>query len=186
MSFHIVKRDNCPLWQKALLYVAAIAIALLLGAVVLLAIDVNPIAYYTRMFTMGTIGNKIAYKVYINYLKEFVPLALTSVALSLAFKMKFWNIGGEGQFILGAIAASAVAISLGETLPSVAVLALCDKIMVLCHGKVMGVVHAHKTTKEELGLMMTGAKDLVYKYEDKPAGIARDTRFGEQEDREEA
>jgi len=37
------------------------------------------------MFTMGTVGNKIAYKVWINYLKEFVPLALTSVALSLAF-----------------------------------------------------------------------------------------------------
>ena len=65
-------------------------------------------------------------------------------------------------------------------------LALCDKIMVLCHGKVMGVVHAHKTTKEELGLMMTGAKDLVYKYEDKPAGIAKDTRFGEQTTEEEA
>ena len=58
-------------------------------------------------------------------------------------------------------------------------LALCDKIMVLCHGKVMGVVHAHKTTKEELGLMMTGALDLTYKYEDKPAGFAKDTRFGE-------
>ena len=65
-------------------------------------------------------------------------------------------------------------------------LALCDKIMVLCHGKVMGVVHAHKTTKEELGLMMTGARDLVYKYEDKPAGIAKDTRFGEQSGEEEA
>ena len=64
-------------------------------------------------------------------------------------------------------------------------IALCDKIMVLCHGKVMGVVHAHKTTKEELGLMMTGALDLTYKYEDKPAGIARDTRFGEQDDTEE-
>ena len=61
-------------------------------------------------------------------------------------------------------------------------LALCDKIMVLCHGKVMGVVHAHKTTKEELGLMMTGALDLVYKYEDKPAGFAKDTRFGEKEE----
>ena len=60
-------------------------------------------------------------------------------------------------------------------------IALCDKIMVLCHGKVMGVVHAHKTTKEELGLMMTGALDLVNKYEDKPAGIAKDTRFGEAE-----
>jgi len=64
-------------------------------------------------------------------------------------------------------------------------IALCDKIMVLCHGRVMGVVHAHKTTKEELGMMMTGALDLTYKYEDKPAGFARDTRFGEN-DQEEA
>jgi len=58
-------------------------------------------------------------------------------------------------------------------------IALCDKILVLCHGKVMGVVHAHKTSKEELGLMMTGALDLTNKYEDKPAGIAKDTRFSE-------
>lgn len=58
---------------------------------------------------------------------------------------------------------------------------LCDKIMVLCHGKVMGVVHAHKTTKEELGLMMTGALDLTLKYEDKPAGYARDTNIPPEE-----
>ena len=56
-------------------------------------------------------------------------------------------------------------------------MALCDKIMVLCHGRVMGVVHAHKTTKEELGLMMTGSLDLTNKYEDKPAGFAKDTNF---------
>ena len=60
-------------------------------------------------------------------------------------------------------------------------MALCDKIMVLCHGRVMGVVHAHKVTKEELGLMMTGALDLTNKYEDKPAGIARDTNISAQE-----
>ena len=58
-------------------------------------------------------------------------------------------------------------------------MALCDKILVLCHGKVMGVVHAHKTTKEELGLMMTGSLDLT-KYEDKPAGYAADTLFQEE------
>ena len=56
-------------------------------------------------------------------------------------------------------------------------LALCDKILVLCHGKVMGVVHAHKTNKEELGLMMTGALDLSEKYADKPAGFAKDSLF---------
>ena len=60
-------------------------------------------------------------------------------------------------------------------------LALCDKIMVLCHGKVMGVVHAHKTSKEELGLMMTGALDLTNKYEDKPAGIAKDTNISQEQ-----
>ena len=65
-------------------------------------------------------------------------------------------------------------------------MALCDKIMVLCHGKVMGVVHAHKTTKEELGLMMTGSLDLTNKYEDKPAGHAKDTRFDKQKKKEEA
>jgi len=63
-------------------------------------------------------------------------------------------------------------------------MALCDKILVLCHGKVMGVVHAHKTTKEELGLMMTGALDLSEKYADKPAGIAKDTLFNAQSEEE--
>ena len=61
-------------------------------------------------------------------------------------------------------------------------MALCDKIMVLCHGKIMGVVHAHKTSKEELGLMMTGALDLTDKYEDKPTGIAKDSLFREEKE----
>ena len=65
-------------------------------------------------------------------------------------------------------------------------LSLCDKIMVLCHGKIMGVVHAHKSSKEELGLMMTGALDLTNKYEDKPAGIARDSRFDEAKEGQDA
>lgn len=57
-------------------------------------------------------------------------------------------------------------------------LSLCDKIMVLCHGKLMGVVHAHKTSKEELGLMMTGAKDLS-EINGKVAGIAKDSNINE-------
>ena len=117
MGFHIVKRDNCPLWQKLCFYSGAVLLALGMGAVLLLALGVDPIDYYTRMFTIGTLGNKIAYKNVINYLKVFVPLVLTSVALSLAFKMRFWNIGGEGQFIMGAIAAAAVAFQVGPLVP---------------------------------------------------------------------
>ena len=134
MGIHIVKRENCPLWKKALFYLVAIGSALLLGALILMAIGVKPMEYYTRMFTMGTVGKKIAYKTYMNYLKDFVPLVLTSLALSLAFKMRFWNIGGEGQFIMGAIASSAVAILLGSKLPSYATLILMCLAAMLAAG----------------------------------------------------
>lgn len=131
MRLHVVKRANCPLWKKCCLYLAALLLALGVGAVILLFLGVNPISYYTRMFTMGTIGNRIAYKTFENYLKDFVPLALTSVALSLAFKMRFWNIGGEGQFILGAIASAVVALKAGPFLPSfVTLLLMCLAAMI--------------------------------------------------------
>ena len=60
-------------------------------------------------------------------------------------------------------------------------LALCDKIMVLCHGKIMGIVHAEKTTKEELGLMMTGSLDLTEEKKEKNYGIAKDSNLTESE-----
>ncbi len=59
-------------------------------------------------------------------------------------------------------------------------LALCDKIMVLCHGKNMGIVHANKTTKEELGLMMTGSLDLS-ETKNKEYGKAKDSNLTEEE-----
>lgn len=63
-------------------------------------------------------------------------------------------------------------------------LALCDKIMVLCHGKNMGIVHAKKTTKEELGLMMTGSLDLA-ETKNKEYGKAKDSHLSEEEWEEE-
>ena len=56
-------------------------------------------------------------------------------------------------------------------------LALCDKIMVLCHGKNMGIVHASKTSQEELGLMMTGSLNLTEQKKDKNLGIAKDSNL---------
>ena len=157
MGFHIVKRDNCPLWKKACFYAVAVLTALLLGALLLLTLGVNPIAYYTRMFTMGTIGNKIAYKVWINYLKEFVPLALTAVALSLAFKMRFWNIGGEGQFILGSIAAAFVAFQAGPVLPEfLTLLLMCLAAMLVAglYGLFVAVLKVKFGTNETLMTLM--------------------------------
>ncbi len=60
-------------------------------------------------------------------------------------------------------------------------LALCDKIMVMCHGQLMGVVPADKVTKEQIGLMMTGSLNTVNAKEGKVAGIARDSVLTEEE-----
>ena len=60
-------------------------------------------------------------------------------------------------------------------------LALCDKIMVLCHGKNMGIVHADKTTKEQLGLMMTGSLDLTEEKKDKNYGKAKDSNLTDEQ-----
>ena len=124
MHFHIVKRDSCPFWKKLCLYLAAVAAALVLGGLLLLVMGVDPIAYYQRMFTMGMVGNKIAYKTFENYLKVFVPLVLTSVALSLAFKMRFWNIGAEGQITAGAMCATYFALFWADSIPQVPLLLL--------------------------------------------------------------
>ncbi len=59
-------------------------------------------------------------------------------------------------------------------------LALCDKIMVLCHGKNMGIVHASKTTKEEIGLMMTGSLNLS-ETKNKEYGKAKDSNLTDEE-----
>lgn len=64
-------------------------------------------------------------------------------------------------------------------------LALCDKIMVLCHGKNMGIVHADKVTKEQLGLMMTGSLDLTEVRSDKNYGKAKDSHLTEEQWKEE-
>jgi len=157
MKFHIVKRENCPLWKKCCLYLGAVVLALVLGAVLLAGLGVDPISYYTRMFTMGTVGNKIAYKVWINYLRDLVPLALTSVALSLAFKMRFWNIGGEGQFILGAIAAAFVAFQFGPVLPqplTLVVMCLAAMVAAGLYGLFVAALKVKFGTNETLLTLM--------------------------------
>lgn len=59
-------------------------------------------------------------------------------------------------------------------------LSLCDKIMVICHGRLQGVVNSNHTTKEEIGLMMTGTLNIVNK-EGKTDGIAKDSAFTDKE-----
>ena len=111
--FHVVKREQAGPGQQVLAYVAAVALALAVGAVLLKVQGVEPLTFYRQMLTMGIPGSRYPWRAVENFIKLFVPLLIVSLALSLAFKMRFWNIGGEGQFIMGAFWAGFAAMKLG-------------------------------------------------------------------------
>ncbi|WP_317855308.1 ABC transporter permease [Chakrabartyella piscis] len=157
-SFHMVKREGVKWQQIAMSYLIAIVVAIALGGVLLSVQNVNPFDYYKDMFSLGVVGNKFAYKQVEAFIKLFTPLLLTSVALSLAFKMRFWNIGGEGQFIIGALGAGSVAYLLGETMPTAVVLllmALVGAVLGGLYGAVVAILKVkHGTNETLLTLMM--------------------------------
>ena len=119
--FHIVKRDAIPWYQSLGIRAAAIVLALILCAIITtVTTGINPIQVYQSIFA-GAFGS--ARKTWITF-QNISILLLISLALTPAFKMKFWNIGGEGQVLIGGLASAACMICLGDKLPNAAVI-LC-------------------------------------------------------------
>ena len=153
----VVKREHMNPWIQLIYYVVAVIIALCLGALLLAAMGVSPIEYYEKMVTIGAMGNKFAYKKFEGLIITFIPLVITSLALSLSFRMKFWNIGGEGQFIVGAISSAWFALMWGNTLPGwmmILVMALGGGICAGIYGLVAGVLKVKFGTNETLMTLM--------------------------------
>ncbi len=118
---HLMKRDRLSLWKKCSIYTSAILIALIIGGLLVLANGANPISYYVNIF-MGCFKKPIYFN---GLIRLIIPLLITSLGISFAFKMKFWNVGGEGQFIAGAVFAVTIANLLKSSgLPSIVVLPL--------------------------------------------------------------
>ena len=128
-NFHLVRRADYSIKRVVIYYFIGIVISLCIGAILLMSLNINPIEYYSRMLSMGLIGNKFAYKNVESLIKIFVPLLITSLALGLAFKMRFWNIGGEGEFLAGAICASVIAFNSKGMNPFLTVLLMCVAAM---------------------------------------------------------
>ena len=95
----------------ALLPLLAVPLAMLIGAIMLLFLKVNPITAFGALF-QGAFGDVSAIT---QTLVKATPLLLVGLGICIAFRGGVINIGGEGQLIAGALAASAIALSMPDT-----------------------------------------------------------------------
>mgnify|MGYP000534261836 CR=1 FL=1 len=113
--FHIVKRSTVPSWAAWLIRIGAVVLALLVCAVVTVVITgQNPAEVYSAII-FGAVGSP---RRIWSLLQNLAMLLCVSLAVTPAFKMKFWNIGAEGQALMGGFATAACMILFGDKLPS--------------------------------------------------------------------
>ncbi|MGQ0569620.1 MAG: ABC transporter permease [Armatimonadota bacterium] len=104
-------RPGVPGWVEAVgIRVGAIVAAFAVGAIFLSATGHDPWRAYREM-VVGAFGSPFAIE---QTLIKAIPLILTGLGVTLAFTMGLWNIGAEGQLVLGALAASWLALSMAD------------------------------------------------------------------------
>ncbi len=132
--FHISKRDVLPWYQAMLIRGGAIVLALIVCALVtMLLTGENPISIYGTIF-YGAFGT--ARKSWVTFQNLAVLLGI-SLAVTPAFKMRFWNIGAEGQVLIGCLATAACMIVLGDKLSN-GVLILVMLVAAIAAGSLWG------------------------------------------------
>jgi simple sugar transport system permease protein len=107
MTIRLEPRLTVPRWLSVASTVGAVGVALVLSAVVIAIVGGDPVLSYLHILNaaFGSVG------VLSDTLVKATPLLLTGLACALAFRMRLWNIGAEGQFLLGAWGASAVVLA---------------------------------------------------------------------------
>lgn len=98
----VVKKAELGRTETVILRLEAIALAIVAGGLFILCIGQNPFVIYKTIIE-GAFRSAMALQATV---KIMIPLLISSLGVTLAFKMKFWNIGAEGQIIAGAICAS--------------------------------------------------------------------------------
>ncbi len=136
--FHIAKRDVLPKWKVAIIYVVAVVIALILSSLLsLILFGANPITVIKEIF-MGNFGTEQNLWL---LLQDMSLLLLVGLALVPSFKMKFWNLGGNGQILMGCLACIACMYYFGGKLPD-AVVWLMMLVSSILAGAIWAVIPA--------------------------------------------
>lgn len=152
-NIRLSKRDPLPLYKSILIRVAAIFVALIVCAIVIISVtDLNPFEVYGGILN-GALGTKR--RVWVT-IRDTLVLLLVAVGLIPAFKMRFWNIGAEGQILMGGLASAALMIY-GANIPGFILLPLimiCSALAGLLWGIIPAYFKSKYNTNETLFTLM--------------------------------
>ncbi len=161
--FHIVKRNALPWWKAWIIRAIAILAAVVVCSVVtILLTKQNPVMVWVAMFKGAFGTDRIIWRLF----RDVALLLCVALAVTPAFKMRFWNCGAEGQVLMGCLATFATVRFLGGMVPEV-VLLLISLAAALIVGAVWGLIPAvffafFKTNETLFTLMMNYvAKGLI-------------------------
>ena len=150
----IAKRSDMPRWKGWIIRLIAVLLALVVDGLIIFAIvKLNPVAVYKTMFAgaFGTTRRSWA------SIREAVLLLSIGIGLAPAFKMKFWNLGAEGQILLGGIATAGCMICFGGKIPNwllILVMALASIAAGAIWGLIPAIAKARWDTNESLFTLM--------------------------------
>ena len=152
--FHIAKRDTLPWYKAVLIRGGAIVLDLIVCAIVTtLLTGENPIKVYSTIL-YGAFGT--SRKSWVTFHNLAILLGI-SLAVTPAFKMRFWNIGAEGQVLIGCLATAACMICLGGKIPNgllIVIMIVASVAAGALWGFLPGIFKAKWNTNETLFTLM--------------------------------
>lgn len=162
MTIRLEPRAHAPAWWVLAVPVASVLVALAVTALVLVVSGHDPVSTYQQMIAASFMNSGAL----TGTLVSTTPILFTGLAAAVAFRMRVWNIGGEGQLYMGAVAATGVGLLLGdEPAPIViASMVLAGMVGGAAWAAIPGVLKARFSTNEILTSLMLNyvAGSLLY------------------------
>lgn len=152
IRMRIVKAKKLSKKKKISLQIFAVLLALVLTGIFILFMGHNPIKVYASMLD-GSFGSGHRIK---ETIIKTIPLVIAGLGIGIAFKMKFWNIGGEGQMFMGGFGATFIALNFKDS-PKFLVIILMIIVGMICGGLwalVAGILKSRFNTNETIITLM--------------------------------